>query len=217
MKKQFLIILFLLVAIQLSYSQENRIKFETKKDNIDMTTFMTMVGFDYNKFTFKTDKSAYVNVYIDEYLNDELVSEFDYISTINKSITKLPYNIYFTKLDTSEFTLRIYSYSKSDTIEEIQFRIGEVALCRDLHVNKKDFSYSWKLAGFNNNIGPKIKNGNKIPLLYYTTALQENVNGSSVEAFCTVPNILDNRDLIENKGKIKHYFIIGMELVEKIE
>jgi len=216
--KKYILITLLLVGISIiTHAQADRILYNPERDDIDMFTFMNMMGFDYQKFEFKTDRSPYVNVYIDEYLNDELITSYDHISANKESTAKSHFNLVFTKLDTSTFTLRIYTHSKSDTIEQIQFRIGELGLYRSLQVNKKEFSYTWKTTDFTDNVGPAVEIGKKIPLLYYATAIEENIDGETIDAFCRIPNILNNRNLIENKGKVKHYFEIGMELVEKIE
>jgi hypothetical protein len=216
MKRLLILPLLILISI-LSYSQENLIKYNGEKDDMDMGVFMSMVGFDYHKFEMKSEKPAYINVYVDEYLNDKLIQHFDHISVNKDETPKAYFDLVFTKLDSSKFTLKIYTLSKNDSIERIQFRIGELGLFRNLQVNKEKFDYSWKRGDFNGNIGPKIEIGKKIPLLFYATAVNENVDGKTVNAFCSVPNILLNRDTIENKGKIEHYFEIGIELVEQIE
>ncbi len=158
-----------------------------------------------------------MNVYVHEYLNEQLLNEFDHILENKERAPKGYYNLIFTKLDSNKFTLRIYSYSKNDSIELLQFRIGELGLYKKLRVNRKDLKYSWKLAGFNSNIGPSVKIGERIPLLYYATAIKDVRNDKIMDAFCNVPNILNNRGLIENKGKIEHYFEVGVELVGSIE
>ena len=216
MKRLILLLLFIGFH-SITFSQENRIVFLPNRDEADLGVFMNMLGFNYHKFVLQSYQSPYVNVYIDEYLNDKLIEHFDHISANKDTAPKEYFNLIFTRLDTSEFVLKIYSLSKSDSIEEIQFRIGELGLYKKLHVNRKDFAYSWKLSEFNNNVGPIIEIGKKIPLMYYTTAVTEVVNGQTISAFCDVPNILANKDIIENQGKIKHYFEIGVELVDKIE
>ena len=214
--------LLLLIALSISfhtnsYSQENRIEYNPEKDDTDIGAFMNMIGFDYHKFEMKSEKPAYINVYVDEYLNDNLINKYDHISANKEETPKAYFDLIFTKLDSIKFTLKIYTLSKNDSIEQVQFRIGELGLYRKLKVNKKEFKYSWKLTEFRDNIGPLIEIGRKIPLLFYATSIEENIDGQTVEAFCNVPNILINKNLIENKGKIKHYFEIGIELVDKIE
>jgi hypothetical protein len=216
MKRTFLIITIFLTMFKL-HSQENRIEYNPEIDEIDNAVFMNMMGFDYHKFVMKSEKNAYVNVYIDEYLNDKLINTFDHISSNKEKTPKAYFDLVFTKLDSTNFTLKIYTLTKNDSIERVQFRIGELGLFKNLQVNKTEFSYSWKLTEFNDNIGPIIELEKKIPLLYYATAVEENVSEKTVKAFCKVPNILNNRNLIENQGKIKHFFEIGIELVEKIE
>jgi len=216
MKKTLLITLFICLCFNL-YSQENRIEYNPEKDEIDIGVFMNMMGFDYHKFEMKSKKTAYINVYVDEYLNDKLINTFDHISSNKDKTPKAYFDLVFTKLDSTSFTLKIYTLTKNDSIESVQFRIGELGLFKNLQVNKKEFSYSWKLTEFNDNIGSIIELNKKISLLYYTTAVEENVSEKTVSAFCNVPNILNNRHLIENQGKIKHFFEIGIELVEKIE
>lgn len=217
MNKLFLLIL-LSISFQInSYSQENRIEYNPEKDEADIGAFMNMMGFDYHKFEMKSEKPAYINVYVDEYLNDNLINKYDHISANKEETPKAYFDLIFTKLDSTKFTLKIYTLSKNDSIEQVQFRIGELGLYRKLKVNKKDFSYSWKLTEFKDNIGPITEIGMKIPLLFYATSVEENIDGQIVNAFCNIPNILINKNLIENKGKIKHYFEIGIELIEKIE
>jgi hypothetical protein len=165
----------------------------------------------------RSEIPAYINVYIDEYLNDELITQYDHISANKDEAPKAYFDLIFTKLDSNQFTLKFYTLSKSDSIEQLQFRIGELGLFRKLKVNKEEFDYSWKLTDFPENIGPMVELAKKIPLIYYATAVEENIDGNTVNAFCRVPNILNNRHLIENQGVIKHYFEIGLELVEKIE
>ncbi|MDC3253856.1 hypothetical protein OAU89_03065 [bacterium] len=217
MKKSTILLILFLNLFFYSYSQENRIKYNPEKDETDIGAFMNMMGFDYHKFEMKSDKPAYINVYVDEYLNDKLINKFDHISSNIDSIPKAYFNLVFTKLDSVKFTLKIYTLSKNDSIEQIQFRIGELGLFKKLSVNKNEFDYSWKLTDFSNNVGPQIELNKKIPILYYSTSIEQNVDEKTVNAFCSVPNILNNRNLIENKGKIKHFFEIGIELVEKIE
>ena len=216
MKAIYLLLLMLASFIKL-YAQENRIKYNPEKDDTDIAVFMNMMGFDYHKFELKSSKPAYVNVYINEYLNDELIKEFDHISANKNDTPKAYFDLVFTKIDSSKFTLKLYTLSKNDNIERIQFRIGELGLFKNLEVNKADFSYSWKLTDFTDNVGPVLDIGSRIPLLFYATSVEEVIDGKTVDAFCNVPNILNNKSLIENKGKIKHYFEIGLELVEKIE
>lgn len=206
-----------LISTSILYSQENKIIYNTNIDDTDSAVFMNMMGFDYHKFELKSLKPAYINVYINEYLNDTLINQFDHISANQKDTPKAYFDLVFTKLDSTKFTLKIYTLSKNDSIERIQFRIGELGLFKNLEVNKKEFSYSWKLTEFNDNIGPVLEVGKKTALLYYATSVEEIIDGKTVDAFCNVPNILNNKSLIENKGKIKHYFEIGLELVEKIE
>jgi hypothetical protein len=216
MKKTYLIILLVFTSLSAS-SQDNRIRHDMEQDDMDVYAFMSMVGFDYHKFEMKSETPAYINVYIDEYLNDKQINHFDHISENKKEVDEAFFNIVFKKLDSTNFTLKLYSLSKNDSIEEIQFRIGDLALFRNLRVNKSEFEYSWKRGNFNLDVGPKIELDKKIPLLFYSTAVTENIDGKTVNAFCDVPNILLNRDEIENKGKIEHYFEIGIELVEQIE
>ena len=216
MKYKLLLSLLFLSSIIVN-SQENRIKYNGEKDDMDIGVFMAMVGFDYHKFEMKSNKPAYINVYVDEYLNDKLIKHFDHVSENKDETPKAFFDLVFTKLDSAKFTLKIYTLSKNDSIEKVQFRIGELGLFRNLQVNKSKFDYSWKRSDFNGDLGPKIEIEKKIPLLFYATAVTENIDGKTVNAFCSVPNILLNRDEIENKGKIEHYFEIGIELVEKIE
>ncbi|WP_137091746.1 hypothetical protein [Mangrovivirga cuniculi] len=216
MKRQTLLLICLMISF-ISFSQENRIEYNGEKDDTDIGVFMAMVGFDYHKFEMKSEKPAYINVYVDEYLNDKLIKHFDHISANKDETPKAYFDLVFTKLGSAKFTMKIYTLSKNDSIEKIQFRIGELGLFKNLQVNKSKFDYSWKRGDFNGNIGPKIEIGKKIPLLFYATAVSENVDGQTVNAFCNVPNILLNRDEIENQGKIEHFFEIGIVLVEKIE
>jgi len=215
--KNKILLTFCLLTTLLSFCQENRIEYNGEKDDMDMGVFMTMSGFDYHKFEMKSEKLAYINVYVDEFLNDKLINHFDHISANKDKMPKAYFDIIFTKLDSSKFTMKIYTLSKSDSIERVQFRIGELGLFKNLQVNNAKFSYTWKRGDFTGDIGPKIEIGKKIPLLFYSTAVSENVDGQTVNAFCSVPNILLNRNEIENKGKIEHFFEIGIELVEKIE
>lgn len=215
--KKVLFLFYLTVIHFAANTQVTRIEYIPEKDDADISVFMNMMGFDYHKFEMRSNKPAYINVYIDEYLNDTLIHKFDHISANKDSTPKAYFNLVFTKLDSTKFTLKIYTLSKNDSIEQLQFRIGELGLFRKLNVNKNDFDYSWKLTDFSNNTGPKIELNKKIPILYYATAVEQNVDEKTVNAFCNVPNILNNRELIENQGKIKHFFEIGIELVEKIE
>ncbi len=215
--KRTLLILAIYLSVFSIYAQENRIKYIPEKDELDVAVFMNMMGFDYHKFEMKSQKPAYINVYIDEYLNDKLINAYDHISANKDSVPAEYFDIAFTKLDTADFTLKIYSLSKNDSTERVQFRIGELGLFKNLHVNKKAFSYSWKLTEFVDNVGPAIEIEQKIPLLYYATAVEENVSEKKVVAACNIPNILNNRNLIENQGKIKHFFEVGIELVEQLK
>lgn len=215
--KNLILSLILCLFTSINFSQENRISYNPDKDERDMGAFMNMMGFDYHKFDMISTKPAYINVYIDEYLNDELIDQYDHISANKDSIPKAYFDLVFTKLDAKPFTLKIYTLSKNDSIERVQFRIGELGLFKNLKVNKRSFDYSWKLTDFKDNMGPEIVLNQKIPLLYYATAVEQDIDDQTVNAFCTVPHILNNRDLIENKGKIKHFFVIGIELVETID
>lgn len=217
MRKAGLPITLILALIASVNAQESKIKYNPEKDDTDIGVFMSMVGFDYHKFELTSPKSAFINIYIDEYLNDELISQYDHISSNKENTPKAFFDLIFPKLDSTMFNLTIYTLSKGDSIETIQFRIGELGLFKDLSINKTASGYRWKLTEFQNNIGPGLKIDKKIPLLYFSTAVEEKVNESKVNAFCNVPNILNNRHLIENQGKIHHFFEIGIKLVEQIE
>jgi hypothetical protein len=217
MKRIKLTIVFILTIIATINAQESRIKYNPEKDDTDIGVFMSMVGFDYHKFELKAPKPSYITVYIDEYLNDKLINQYDHISANKGNTPKAYFDLIFPKLDSTLFTLKIYTLTKSDSIETIQFRIGELGLFKNLIVNKSVSNYSWKLTEFQNNIGLLTAINQKIPLIYFATAVEENINENTVKAFCNVPNILNNRHLIENKGKIEHFFEIGIRLVEKIE
>lgn len=217
MKFPFLILTFLMASYQIG-AQENAIQKTLEYDDTDIYIFMSMMGFDYQKWTFSHDNSPYVNVYIDEYLNDELIEHYDHFEANSESTPAAYFDMIFTKLDTSEFTLKMYTHSVNDSIEQLRFRIGELGLYRKLKVNKKDFDYSWKnaLQDYSSSEYPPMEE--KIPLMYYSTAVNEEVeSGNEVNAFCEVPNILKNRHLIENKGKIEHYFEIGLVLAKKVK
>ena len=217
-----LIWLALVGAIFFSFSQlsaqsvNDSIRYLTEKDEQDIMTFMLMMGFDYHKFELRSNTTGYLNIYVDEYLNDELIDTYDHIEKNKNEVAEFYYPIVFPKIDTSINLLRIYTLSKSDSLELVRFRIGEFALVKKLKVNKKDFNYSFKLTSFQNNVGPQCKPGQKIPLMYFATSVDQVVDGKTVNAFCDIPNILNHRHLIENQNQIKHYFIIGIELVDEI-
>ena len=215
-KTAVLSFLFILIANTKATAQ-GKVIYNPERDENDIAVFMNMIGFDYHKFQFISPKPVYINVYIDEYLNDQLINSFDHVSANRKTSPEAYFNLIFPKIDSTLFTLKIYTLSKSDSIETIQFRIGELGLFRNLNVNRSASGYSWKLANFQDDAGPKIEVNKKIALMYYTTGVKEKVNNGVVNAFCNVPNILDNRHLIENKGKIEHYFEVGMKPVEKLE
>jgi len=217
MKRTNLTIVFILTIIASINAQENKIKYNPEKDDTDIAVFMNMVGFDYHKFELKAPKPAYITVYIDEYLNDKLINQYDHISANKESTPKAYFDLIFPKLDSTLFTLKIYTLTKSDSIETIQFRIGELGLFKNLTVNKSVSKYSWKLTEFQNNIGPVLEINKKIPLIYFATAVQQKIDENTIDAFCNVPNILNNRHLIQNKGIIEHFFEIGIRLVEQIE
>lgn len=217
MRKVKLAIVCILTIIATTNAQENKIKYNPEKDDIDIGVFMSMVGFDYHKFELIAPKPAHITVYIDEYLNDKLINQFDHINTNKQSTPKAYFHLIFPKLDSQLFTLKIYTLTKSDSIETIQFRIGELGLFKKLVVNKSVSKYSWKLTSFEDNIGPVLEIDKKIPLIYFSTSVQQKIDENTIDAFCNVPNILSNRHLIENKGKIEHFFEIGIRLVEKIE
>jgi hypothetical protein len=207
---------FILTIIASINAQENMIKYNPEKDDTDIGVFMNMLGFDYHKFELKAPKPAYITVYIDEYLNDKLINQYDHISSNKESTPKAYFDLIFPKLDSTLFTLKIYTLTKSDSIETVQFRIGELGLFKNLKINKSASSYSWKLTDFQNNTGPVLEINKKIPLIYFATAVKEKIDDNTINAFCNVPNILNNRHLIENKGKIEHFFEIGIRLVEQI-
>ena len=217
MKRTKLTIVFIVTIMAISSAQENRITYNSERDDADIGAFMNMVGFDFHKFELKSPKPAYINVYIDEYLNDKLIHQYDHISANKESSPKAYFDLIFPKLDSSLFTLKIYTLTKSDSIETVQFRIGELGLFKNLKINKSVSSYSWKLTDFQNNTGPVLEISKKIPLIYFATAVKEKIDTNTVDAFCSVPNILNNRHLIENKGKIEHFFEIGIRLVERVE
>lgn len=217
MKRTILPIVFILTITATINAQENKIKYNPEKDDNDIGAFMNMLGFDYHKFELKAPKPAYITVYIDEYLNDKLINQYDHISANKDSTPKIYFDLIFPKLDSALFTLKIYTLKKSDSIETVQFRIGELGLFRNLTVNKSVSNYSWKLTTFQDNIGPVLEINKKIPLLFFSTAVQEKIDENTINAFCNVPNILNNRQLIENQGKIEHFFEIGIRLVEQIE
>lgn len=217
MKDSGLAILLFVFIFASTTAQENKIKYNPELDETDIMVFMNMMGFDYHKFELKASKPAYINIYIDEYLNDRLINQYDHISANKEKAPKAYYDLIFPKLDSTLFTLKIYTLTKSDSIETIQFRIGELGLFRNLTVNKSAAEYSWKLTDFKNNIGPTLEINKKIPLIYFATAVEERINDETVKAFCNVPNILNNRHLIENQGKIEHFFEIGIKLVNEID
>jgi hypothetical protein len=217
MKQTVLAILFIISTFAPISAQESKIKYNPEKDETDMLVFMNMMGFDYHKFELTASGPAYINVYIDEYLNDQLINQFDHISANKEKAPKAYYDLIFPQLDSTLFTLKIYTLTKSDSIETIQFRVGELGLFRNLTVNKAAADYSWKLTDFANNIGPALEINKKIPLIYFATAVEEIINENTVNAFCNVPSILNNRHLIENQGKVEHLFEIGIQLVEQID
>lgn len=216
--KTTMLLLAIFMACTFVNAQNDPLIYDTEWDDIDQASFRSMMGFDYHKFRFKAEGSPFVNVYIDEYLNDSLIQSYDHISA-NLADAPVAYRqMIFHQLDTSEFTLRIYAHSQSDTLERVQFRIGELGLYRRLQVNQQASSYSWKPAYHtaDGEVRRPVIN-EKIPLLYYTTAEQQNVNGETISAFCLVPNILNKRHLVENRGRIRHFFEIGLLLVDKLE
>ena len=217
MKNNWLTIITLFTLISTIKAQESKIKYNPEKDEKDIAVFMNMLGFDYHKFEFIAPKPSFVNVYIDEYLNDSLINQYDHISEVKKITPEAYFKMVFPKLDSTLFTLKIYTLTKSDSIETIQFRIGELGLFKDLLINKSVSSYSWKLAKFQDNIGPELDINLKTPIIYFASAVEEKLDENKVNAFCNIPNILNNRHLIENKGKIQHFFEIGIRLVEQIE
>lgn len=217
MRKIKLTIVFIFTIIATINAQKNKIKYDPEKDYTDIGVFMNMLGFDYHKFELTAPKPAYITVYIDEYLNDKLINQFDHITANKENTPKAYFNLVFPKLDSSLFTLKIYTLRKSDSIETVKFKIGELGLLKNLTVNKSVSNYSWELTEFQDNIGPVLEINKKLPLIYFSTAVQEKIDENTINAFCNVPNILNNRHLIENKGKIKHFFEIGIRLVEKIE
>jgi hypothetical protein len=199
-----------------SQTVNDSIRFLPDNDELDLLEFMNMLGFEYHKFELRTNTPGYLNLFIDEYLNDSLISTYNHIESNRNEISKAYYPIVFPKIDTSTKQLRIYSLGKGDSLEVVRFRIGEFALVKKLKINKRDFDYSFKLTEFQDNVGPECKAGQKIPILYYATSVDKEVDGSTVNAFCAIPNILNNRHLIENQNQIKHYFIIGIELANEI-
>jgi len=216
MRKIKLTMVFILTIIA-SINAQEKIKYNPEKDDNDIGVFMNMVGFDYHKFELKTPKPAFITVYIDEYLNDTIINQYDHINANRASTPKAYFDLIFPRIDSTLFTLKIYTFKKSDSIETIQFRIGELGLFKNLIVNKSVSKYSWKLTDFQNNIGPVLEINKKIPLIYFATAVQQRMDEQTIDAFCNVPNILNNRHLIENKGIIEHFFEIGIRLVEQIE
>ncbi len=217
MKKVKMIIALSLIITSAIKAQENKIKYNPQKDDSDIAAFMNMIGFDYHKFEINTPKPAFISVYIDEYLNDKLINQFDHINENKKSTPKEYFDLIFPKLDSSLFVLKIYTLTKSDSVETIQFRIGELGLFKKLTINKSISEYSWKLSKFQDNIGPVLEINAKLPLIYFATAVKQKIDENVINAFCNVPNILNNRHLIDNKGKIEHFFEIGIRLVEKLE
>jgi len=217
MKNNWLTIITLFTLISTIKAQESKIKYNPEKDEKDIAVFMNMLGFDYHKFEFIAPKPSFINVYIDEYLNDSLINQYNHIYEIKKITPQSYFKMVFPKLDSTLFTLKMYTLTKSDSIETIQFRIGELGLFKDLVINKSVSSYSWKLADFQDNIGPGLEINKKTPFIYFASAVEEKIDEYKVNAFCSIPNILNNRHLIENKGKIDHFFEIGIRLVEQIE
>lgn len=201
-----------------AYTQivNDSIRYLSENDELDLLVFMNMVGFEYHKFELRTNTPGYLNLFIDEYLNDSLISTYNHIESNRDEVSEAYYPIVFPKIDTSIKLLRIYSLGDSDSLEVVRFRIGEFALVKKLNVNKEVFDYSFKLTDFKDNVGPECKAGKKIPLLYYATSVDKKVDGKTVNAFCDIPNILNHRHLIENQNQIKHYFIIGIELADEI-
>ena len=206
---------FLSTTVQ-SQIVNDTIRYIPDNDELDLLVFMNMMGFAYHKFQLNSNTPGYLNIYIEEYLNDTLIDTYQHIESNKDEVAKAYFSIVFPQIDTSTKLLRIYTLDKNDSLEIVRFRIGDFALVKKLNVNKRDFDYSFKLTNFNNNLGPKCEVGKKIPLMYYATAIDKDVDGTTVTAFCDIPNILNNRHLIENQNQIKHYFIIGIELVNEI-
>ncbi|PBQ30752.1 hypothetical protein CNR22_02835 [Sphingobacteriaceae bacterium] len=47
---------------------------------------------------------------------------------------------------TGIFTIKIYTLVKSDTVEDLRFRIGGIELNKGLRINRKELAYEWKIA-----------------------------------------------------------------------
>lgn len=216
--KKVIFILSLLTEISGFYGQNYSVKYLLPNDSEVMTEFMSMTGFEHFEFNLISTNAKYINVFVDEYLNDTLIKSYDHVSETKNGISKELFAMVFRKSNPGAFKIKLYALAKGDTLEQFKFRIGGLEINKKLRVNKKDFEYEWKMPeAIENRNGCKVVVGKKTPLLYYSTSVEENVDGTMINRFCNVPNVIEHKDLMKPGAVIKHYFSIGIQLLDEIE
>lgn len=202
------------------FCQINEIESKPTEKESDLNVVFEMIDFHSYNYLLKSEKPAYLNVYINEFVNDSLVNSFDYLSTKDKFPEEL-YSIVFPRIEGEPMKFTIHALAKTDSILTIRLRMGKMALVKKLKIDKVKNSYSWKSAALRDKTNFKFELNQKIDLLYYASAVEENISGVNVNKSCNIPVILNNKDAsknsVESRKTIKHYFCLGIELVEKIK
>lgn len=209
----------LLTLIQGFYGQNYSVKFLPPNDSEVMSEFMNMTGFEHFEFSLTSTNSKFINVFVDEYLNDSLIKSYDHVTESKReNLPKSMYGLLFPKSKSGTLKLKFYALAKGDTLEQFKFRIGGLEINKKSRINRNDFVYELKLPNeLENESGARVELGKKIPLLYYATSVEENVDGTIINRFCNVPNIIEHKDLMKVGAVVKHYFIIGFQLLDNIE
>ncbi|PBQ30753.1 hypothetical protein CNR22_02840 [Sphingobacteriaceae bacterium] len=82
--KNKLILIGILFLMKLSYGQNYSIKIATVKDSEVLSESMNMAGVNYFMFDLPSPESKYINIYVDECLNDSMIKKYDFVSSQKK-------------------------------------------------------------------------------------------------------------------------------------
>ncbi len=208
-----LLVLLNFFSISHYHGQDQYISYNPVTDNDDTEILKQMLGFDGFKFQIKTSQPLHLNVLIEEYLNDSVISRFNHFATADTYPAEL-HPIVFPAFAKGTIDFRIYSLRKNDTTQQVYISSKKVALDKKLRIDAGTFNYEWKLA--NENLTDTLKLNEKTDLLYFSSAETDIQNGMSLQRFCNVPNIIKQKNSTTG-GRIQHYFVLSIVLSDKVK
>lgn len=215
MKNKFSFFVLYLSILLHGHSQTVSLKNTKVNEKEELSELKALLGFNSFAFCISPKRFCYVNFYVEEFLNDSLISKHDLYSTKGSYSADL-LDMIFPKSSRKNTLIRFYTYSRSDTVEQVVFRFGGMEMIQSLRVNKKELNYDWSCAleGLNQQ---KAKIAEKMALLYYSTGvLDESPNGEVVSRFCSIPNIINHKSIAKGPTKLRHYFVVGVQFLEKL-